>query len=99
MEAHVALELTKEEKLQRGFIVGCIVADDDSTMKVLVRHSYTAYQANNPRYKWPSLHHKKSGILGAKCSMCKDTIRNQTRFSLQEEESQDSLNTLREKGK
>eukprot|EP00957_Ditylum_brightwellii_P062946 4777006-Ditylum_brightwellii.AAC.1 len=33
------------------------------------------------------------------CSMCKDTIYNQTRINLQEEESQDSLNTLREKGK
>eukprot|EP00957_Ditylum_brightwellii_P076783 5835931-Ditylum_brightwellii.AAC.1 len=33
------------------------------------------------------------------CSMCKDTIHNQTRFNLKEEESQDSLNTLREKGK
>ena len=66
MEAHAALELTKEAKIRRGFIVGCIVADDNSSMKALVRHSYTERQANNPNYKWPRLCPKKPGTLGSK---------------------------------
>eukprot|EP00957_Ditylum_brightwellii_P035932 2722769-Ditylum_brightwellii.AAC.1 len=66
MEAHAALELTKEAKLCRGFIVGCIVADDDFSMKALARHSYTKRQANNPSYKWPRLFPKKPGKLGSK---------------------------------
>ena len=66
MEAHAALELTKEAKIRRGFIVGCIVADDDSSMKALVRHSYTERQANDPNYKWPRLRPKKPGTLGSK---------------------------------
>eukprot|EP00957_Ditylum_brightwellii_P088504 6741085-Ditylum_brightwellii.AAC.1 len=59
MEAHTMLKLTKEAKLCRGFIVGCIVADDDSFMKGLVRHSRTEHHANNPSCKWPRLHPKK----------------------------------------
>eukprot|EP00957_Ditylum_brightwellii_P195488 14894910-Ditylum_brightwellii.AAC.1 len=66
MEAHTALELTIEAKLCRGFIVGCIVADDDSSMKALVRHSYTERQANDPSYKWPRFRPKKPGTLGSK---------------------------------
>eukprot|EP00957_Ditylum_brightwellii_P090199 6869464-Ditylum_brightwellii.AAC.1 len=66
MEAHAALELTKEAKLYRGSIVGCIVADDKSSMKALVRHSYTERQANNPSYKWPRLCPKKPSTLGSK---------------------------------
>eukprot|EP00957_Ditylum_brightwellii_P016667 1253018-Ditylum_brightwellii.AAC.1 len=35
MEAHTLLELTKDAKLCRGFIVRCIAADDNSSMKAL----------------------------------------------------------------
>eukprot|EP00957_Ditylum_brightwellii_P051322 3891579-Ditylum_brightwellii.AAC.1 len=59
MEAHVVLELTKEAKRYRGFVVGYIVADDNSSMKALIRHSYTEWQANNPSYKWPRFCPKK----------------------------------------
>eukprot|EP00957_Ditylum_brightwellii_P087047 6625948-Ditylum_brightwellii.AAC.1 len=33
MEAHAVLEVTKQAKLYRGFIVGCIVADYNVFMK------------------------------------------------------------------
>eukprot|EP00957_Ditylum_brightwellii_P009083 686778-Ditylum_brightwellii.AAC.1 len=66
MEAHTALELTKEAKLCRGFIVGCVIADDNSSMKALVRHLYTECQANNPSYKRPRICLKKPGTLGSK---------------------------------
>eukprot|EP00957_Ditylum_brightwellii_P156986 11947588-Ditylum_brightwellii.AAC.1 len=66
MEAHAVLELTKEATLCRGFIVGCIIANDDSFMKALVRYSYTERQANNPSYKWPRFCPKKPGTLGSK---------------------------------
>eukprot|EP00957_Ditylum_brightwellii_P113635 8663921-Ditylum_brightwellii.AAC.1 len=61
MEAHAALELVKHAKYHRGFIVGCIVADDESSMKALLRHSCTEQAVNNPDYKWPRLHPKKPG--------------------------------------
>eukprot|EP00957_Ditylum_brightwellii_P196937 15004117-Ditylum_brightwellii.AAC.1 len=38
MEAHTALELVKHAKRHRGFIVGCVIANDDSSMKALLRH-------------------------------------------------------------
>ena len=66
MEAHAALELVKHAKRHRGFIVGCVVADDDSSMKALLRHSYTELVANNLGYKWPRLCPKKPGTLGVK---------------------------------
>eukprot|EP00957_Ditylum_brightwellii_P077405 5881277-Ditylum_brightwellii.AAC.1 len=55
MEVHAALELIQQTTTCRGFIVGCIIADDNSSMKALVRHSYRECQANNLNYKWPSL--------------------------------------------
>eukprot|EP00957_Ditylum_brightwellii_P116946 8920888-Ditylum_brightwellii.AAC.1 len=66
MEAHIALELVKHAKRRRGFIVRCIVADDDSSMKALLRHSYTELAVKNPDYTWPSLLPKKPGTLGVK---------------------------------
>eukprot|EP00957_Ditylum_brightwellii_P123902 9444692-Ditylum_brightwellii.AAC.1 len=63
MEAHAALELVKHAKRRRGFIVGCIVANNDSSMKALLRHSYTELIVNNPGYKWPRLCPKKPGTL------------------------------------
>eukprot|EP00957_Ditylum_brightwellii_P002972 227599-Ditylum_brightwellii.AAC.1 len=66
MEAHTALELVKNVKHCRGFIVGCIIADDDSSMKALLGHSYTELTANNPDYKWPRLCPKKPGTLSVK---------------------------------
>eukprot|EP00957_Ditylum_brightwellii_P080482 6121840-Ditylum_brightwellii.AAC.1 len=66
MEAHTALKLTKEAKRCRGFIVGCIVADDNSSMKALVKHSYAECQVSNPSYKWPRLCPKHPSTLGSK---------------------------------
>eukprot|EP00957_Ditylum_brightwellii_P133201 10156028-Ditylum_brightwellii.AAC.1 len=63
MEARTALELTKEAKLCRGLLLGVLVADDDSSMKALVRHSYTECQANGPSYKWPRICHKSHAHL------------------------------------
>eukprot|EP00957_Ditylum_brightwellii_P012672 958355-Ditylum_brightwellii.AAC.1 len=66
MEAHTALELVKHAKCHRGFIFGCIVAGNNSSMKALLRHSYTELAANNPDNKWPRLCPKKPGTLGVK---------------------------------
>eukprot|EP00957_Ditylum_brightwellii_P079019 6010274-Ditylum_brightwellii.AAC.1 len=63
MEAHTALELVKHAKKCRGVIVGCIVANGDSSMKALLRHSYTELAANNPDYKWQRLCPKKPRTL------------------------------------
>eukprot|EP00957_Ditylum_brightwellii_P180819 13775132-Ditylum_brightwellii.AAC.1 len=40
MEATMALELTIQAKHQHRFIVGFIVADDDSLMRATLKHSY-----------------------------------------------------------
>eukprot|EP00957_Ditylum_brightwellii_P150240 11441298-Ditylum_brightwellii.AAC.1 len=66
METHTVLELVKHAKRRRGFIVGCIIANDDSSMKALLRHSYTELTANGLDYKWPRLCPKKPGTLGVK---------------------------------
>eukprot|EP00957_Ditylum_brightwellii_P068657 5212099-Ditylum_brightwellii.AAC.1 len=66
MEAHTALELVKNAKSHRGFIVGCIVADDDSSLKALLRHLYTELMAINPKYKWPRICAKKPGTFVVK---------------------------------
>eukprot|EP00957_Ditylum_brightwellii_P081689 6214682-Ditylum_brightwellii.AAC.1 len=63
MEAHAALELLKHAKYHRGFIIGCVVANNDSSMKALLRHSYTELTANDHGYKWPILCPKKPGTL------------------------------------
>eukprot|EP00957_Ditylum_brightwellii_P016098 1212241-Ditylum_brightwellii.AAC.1 len=66
MEAYTALELVEHAKCHRGFIVGCIVANNDSSMKALLRHSYTELVANSPNYKWPRIYPKKPDTLGVK---------------------------------
>eukprot|EP00957_Ditylum_brightwellii_P206975 15350879-Ditylum_brightwellii.AAC.1 len=66
MEAHAVLELMKDAKHCRGFIVGFIIANNDSFMKALFRHLYTELAVNNPSYKWSRLHPKISGTLGVK---------------------------------
>eukprot|EP00957_Ditylum_brightwellii_P137240 10463671-Ditylum_brightwellii.AAC.1 len=63
MEAYTALELVKNAKQCRGFIVGCIIANNDSSVKALLSHSYAELVANNPDYKWPRLCPKKPGTL------------------------------------
>eukprot|EP00957_Ditylum_brightwellii_P099722 7596474-Ditylum_brightwellii.AAC.1 len=66
MEAHAVLELVKHAKFHRGFIVECIVANNYSSMKALLRHSYTELMASYPDYKWQRLCPKKPGTLGVK---------------------------------
>eukprot|EP00957_Ditylum_brightwellii_P130736 9974423-Ditylum_brightwellii.AAC.1 len=63
MEAHAVLELVKRAKHHGGFIVWCVVANNDSSMKALLMHSYTELSANNPGYKWSRLCPKKPGTL------------------------------------
>eukprot|EP00957_Ditylum_brightwellii_P047907 3638759-Ditylum_brightwellii.AAC.1 len=65
MEAYAALELVKQAYRKRGVIVGFIVADDDSSMKALLCHSYEDRKANDASFVWPQ---KPSitGKLGAK---------------------------------
>eukprot|EP00957_Ditylum_brightwellii_P196112 14942750-Ditylum_brightwellii.AAC.1 len=66
MEAHAVLELVKHAKCHRGFIVGCVIVNDGSSMKALLRHLYTELAANDPGYKWPRLCPKKPGTLDVK---------------------------------
>eukprot|EP00957_Ditylum_brightwellii_P146706 11167624-Ditylum_brightwellii.AAC.1 len=66
MKAHTALELVKHAKCCKGFTVGCIVTNDDSSMKALLRHSYTELAANDHDYKWPRLCPKKPDTLSVK---------------------------------
>eukprot|EP00957_Ditylum_brightwellii_P011525 872006-Ditylum_brightwellii.AAC.1 len=48
MEATMTLELTIQVKRQCGFIVGFIVADDDSSMRATLKHSYKHLSATMP---------------------------------------------------
>ena len=66
MEATMALELTIQAKHQRGFIVGFIVADDDSLMRATLKHSYEHLSAMMPVFVWPHATPKVDGRLGAK---------------------------------
>jgi len=58
MEATVALRLAVHAWEKRGFIVGCVVADDDSSMHAVLRNSYSelsaGYDSGDPRvpYNW-----------------------------------------------
>ena len=52
MEAFAALELVKKAYFDRGFIVGFIVAGDDSSMKALLHHSYEERQAHKENFLW-----------------------------------------------
>eukprot|EP00957_Ditylum_brightwellii_P016339 1228251-Ditylum_brightwellii.AAC.1 len=65
MEAFAVLELVKKAYFDRGFIVGFIIADDDSSMKALLYHSYEERQANEENFLWPQVP-SKDGRLGAK---------------------------------
>eukprot|EP00957_Ditylum_brightwellii_P033902 2569075-Ditylum_brightwellii.AAC.1 len=48
MEATMALKLTIQAKHQCGFIVGFIVANDDSLMRATLKHSYEHLSAMMP---------------------------------------------------
>eukprot|EP00957_Ditylum_brightwellii_P203335 15334192-Ditylum_brightwellii.AAC.1 len=48
IEAQMALDLIIQAKYQHGFIVGFIIADDDSLMKPPLKHSYKHMTATIP---------------------------------------------------
>jgi hypothetical protein len=66
MEATMALELIIQAKCQHGFIVGFIIADDDSSMRATLKHSYKHLSATMPGFVWPCATPKEVGKLGAK---------------------------------
>eukprot|EP00957_Ditylum_brightwellii_P009562 721212-Ditylum_brightwellii.AAC.1 len=66
MEATMALELTIQAKRQHRFIVGLTVADDDSSMRVTLNHSYKHLSATIPGFVWPCAVPKEDGRLGTK---------------------------------
>eukprot|EP00957_Ditylum_brightwellii_P095374 7265303-Ditylum_brightwellii.AAC.2 len=55
MKAHAALELVKDAKYHREFIVRYTDANNDSPIKALLRYSYTELVANDPGYAWSRL--------------------------------------------
>eukprot|EP00957_Ditylum_brightwellii_P079089 6015241-Ditylum_brightwellii.AAC.1 len=59
MEATMALELTIQAKYQCGFIVGFIIADDDSLMKATLKHSYTHLSVTISGFVWPCVTPRK----------------------------------------
>eukprot|EP00957_Ditylum_brightwellii_P164845 12550262-Ditylum_brightwellii.AAC.1 len=65
MEAFAVLELVLKAYYDRGFIVGSIIDDDDSSMKALLHHSYKECQANKENFLWPQVP-SKDGRLGTK---------------------------------
>eukprot|EP00957_Ditylum_brightwellii_P010855 822866-Ditylum_brightwellii.AAC.1 len=62
MEAQMLLGMTIE--VHAFFDVGCVVADDDSTMRVTLHHSYKELQQHHLGYIWPCVPFKKEGKLG-----------------------------------
>eukprot|EP00957_Ditylum_brightwellii_P139247 10612859-Ditylum_brightwellii.AAC.1 len=62
----MALELTIQAKHQRGFIVGFIIADDDSLMRATLKHSYKHLSATMSGFVWHRATPKEDGRLGAK---------------------------------
>eukprot|EP00957_Ditylum_brightwellii_P081396 6191169-Ditylum_brightwellii.AAC.1 len=64
METQMTLELTVEAKRRCGLIVGFIVADDDSSMRALLCHSYEHLSATMPEFAWPHAAPKEDGKLG-----------------------------------
>eukprot|EP00957_Ditylum_brightwellii_P000969 77525-Ditylum_brightwellii.AAC.1 len=66
MEAQMLLEMTIEVHAKKQFIVGCVVADDDSTMREALCHSYEELLQQFPVYVWPHAPSKKEGKLGTK---------------------------------
>eukprot|EP00957_Ditylum_brightwellii_P133801 10201903-Ditylum_brightwellii.AAC.1 len=53
MEADMLLEMTIEAYRKKRFIVGCVVANDDSLMRAALRHSYKEQQQTTPVFVWP----------------------------------------------
>jgi len=56
MEADAALVLTTKMYEEHGLVINKVVADDDSSMKAVVCHSYAAKEKRPdlfPGYKWP----------------------------------------------
>ena len=55
MECEAILELVKEAYFERNFVVGTIVADDDTTMKKILRHDYKDMVRRGvlDKKKWP----------------------------------------------
>ena len=66
MEAEMVLEMTIDAERKKRFLVGCIIADDDSSMRAKLRHSYEALQNTVPGYVWPRAPPNKEGKLGPK---------------------------------
>ena len=60
MEATAALRLVKNQYEKNGLIVEYVVADDDSSMRATLRHSFREKQAVDPAWEWPR-------ILGKRC--------------------------------
>ena len=57
MECEAILELVKEAFSERNFVVGTIVADDDTTMKKVLRHNYKEQVSRGVLAKedWPNI--------------------------------------------
>eukprot|EP00957_Ditylum_brightwellii_P147326 11218404-Ditylum_brightwellii.AAC.1 len=53
-------------KKKHGFIVGFIVADDDSSTSTLLCHSYEHLSTLMPGFVWPHVTPKEDGKLGPK---------------------------------
>eukprot|EP00957_Ditylum_brightwellii_P017461 1314713-Ditylum_brightwellii.AAC.1 len=53
MEVQMVLESIVEATRICGFIVGFIIADDDSSMRALLHHSYEHLSATIPGFLWP----------------------------------------------
>eukprot|EP00957_Ditylum_brightwellii_P205040 15341936-Ditylum_brightwellii.AAC.1 len=66
VEAYMVLELTIQAKCQCGFLVSFIIADDDSLMRAILKHSYKHLSAMMPGFVWSHVIPKEDGRLGAK---------------------------------
>eukprot|EP00957_Ditylum_brightwellii_P143950 10969028-Ditylum_brightwellii.AAC.1 len=67
MEADAALELTKMLYMDKPVLLEKIVADNDSSMKTILQHSYKEKESNKalfPNYIWPRTtnRQKKKGL-------------------------------------
>eukprot|EP00957_Ditylum_brightwellii_P070308 5341398-Ditylum_brightwellii.AAC.1 len=66
MEMQMPLELTVEAKRKCWFIVGFIIADDDSSVRALLCYSYEHLSAMMSGFVWPHATSKEDGKLGPK---------------------------------
>eukprot|EP00957_Ditylum_brightwellii_P097752 7444113-Ditylum_brightwellii.AAC.1 len=66
IEVQMALELTVEAKRKQRFIVGFIVANDNSSMRDLLHHLYEHLSATMSMFVWPHATPKEDGKLGQK---------------------------------